>query len=58
METQQTKPFLIRINGKWVNIESWAKIHPGGFDPLERYRGLDATEPFVSIHGAEAFFLF
>lgn len=49
-----SKPFLLKVDGKWVNVESWAKIHPGGSEPLERYRGLDATEAFYIIHGSDA----
>lgn len=54
-QESEQKPFLIKINNKWINVESWAKIHPGGSAPLERYRGLDATDPFTSIHGPHAF---
>lgn len=47
-------PCIIRINGKWVNVESWKKSHPGGDLSMERFRGKDATDAFASLHSKEA----
>eukprot|EP01118_Nematostelium_gracile_P004125 TRINITY_DN14860_c0_g1_i1.p1 TRINITY_DN14860_c0_g1~~TRINITY_DN14860_c0_g1_i1.p1 ORF type:complete len:378 (-),score=108.20 TRINITY_DN14860_c0_g1_i1:94-1227(-) len=48
-------PLLVRINGKWVNLEAWKKFHPGGPESMERFRENDATDAFVSLHGPKAF---
>jgi len=47
-------PLTIRINDKWVNIEAWKKVHPGGSLTLERFRSNDATDAFFSLHSKEA----
>jgi len=55
-ETSNKKeaPLLIKLQGKWVNVEIWKKVHPGGGMPLERFRGKDATDAFTSVHSQEA----
>jgi len=55
-DVPQTKtPLLIRINDKWVNLEAWKRVHPGGEQCIERFRNKDATDAFTSIHSKEAF---
>jgi len=48
------KKTLLKINDKWVNVEIWKRTHPGGAEPLERYSGQDATDPFIALHSEEA----
>lgn len=47
-------PLLIRIGNKWVNLEAWKKVHPGGDKSMERFRDKDATDQFYSLHSKEA----
>jgi len=47
-------PLLLKIDDKWVNLQAWAKVHPGGAQSIERFRGQDATEAFYSLHSKEA----
>jgi len=56
--TSSTSPLeealVVFIKGKWVNLEAWKKVHPGGSSTLERFRGQDATDAFHSLHSKEA----
>jgi len=45
---------VIKIQNKWINVEAWKKLHPGGEHSLERFRNEDATDAFTSIHSPEA----
>eukprot|EP01114_Cavostelium_apophysatum_P003048 TRINITY_DN1277_c0_g1_i1.p1 TRINITY_DN1277_c0_g1~~TRINITY_DN1277_c0_g1_i1.p1 ORF type:complete len:420 (+),score=118.85 TRINITY_DN1277_c0_g1_i1:187-1446(+) len=47
-------PLIVKIRGKWVNLEAWKKVHPGGMESIERFRGEDATDAFESLHSKEA----
>lgn len=47
-------PFIIKIHDKWVNMEAWSKVHPGGASSILRFKGQDATEAFDSLHSSEA----
>jgi len=53
-ETQDSQ-LLVKIHDKWVNLEAWAKVHPGGASAIKRFKGQDATEAFDSLHSKEAF---
>jgi len=44
----------MKIQDKWVNVEAWKKVHPGGDVVLERFRNRDATDPFMALHSKEA----
>jgi len=52
--TQGQGPLLIRIGNKWVNLEAWKRVHPGGDKSMERFRDKDATDQFFSLHSKEA----
>jgi len=55
MDTGDNKnPQVIRINGKWINVEAWKKVHPGGAEPILRFIGRDATDQFTSLHSSDA----
>jgi len=58
MTSTGSNPLLVRIEGKWVNLEAWKKIHPGGDQSLERFRNKDATDAFISLHSKEAWSMF
>ena len=47
-------PTLLKIDNKWVNVEIWKQMHPGGAAPLERYAGKDCTDAFMALHSREA----
>jgi len=47
-------PTLVKIGDKWVNLDAWKKIHPGGETSIERFKNHDATDAFTSIHSKEA----
>jgi len=48
------EPLVVHISGKWVNLEAWAKVHPGGSAAIGRFRGQDATNAFESLHSKTA----
>lgn len=52
---KDSQPLLVKIGDKWVNLDVWKRVHPGGGASLERFQGEDATEAFASLHSKEAF---
>jgi fatty acid desaturase len=44
----------VAIQGRWYDMSSWAKVHPGGRGILEKFQGIDATEQFFAIHSKTA----
>eukprot|EP01108_Squamamoeba_japonica_P000835 TRINITY_DN12_c0_g1_i2.p1 TRINITY_DN12_c0_g1~~TRINITY_DN12_c0_g1_i2.p1 ORF type:complete len:395 (+),score=197.37 TRINITY_DN12_c0_g1_i2:71-1255(+) len=48
------QPTLIKIGDKWVNVNVWKRVHPGGAAPIDRYHGQDATDAFEALHSKEA----
>jgi len=50
----KTVPPLIKIDKKWIKLDAWSVHHPGGVEPLKRFYGQDATDPFYAIHSEEA----
>jgi cytochrome b involved in lipid metabolism len=42
-DSATTRPTMIKIGDKWLNVSTWARLHPGGAAPIERYDGQDAT---------------
>jgi len=53
-DSATTRPTLIKIGEKWVNVSVWARSHPGGAAPIERFAGQDATDAFGAIHSRDA----
>jgi len=50
----ESSPLLVKIGEKWVNLDVWKRVHPGGAQSLERFRGQDATDAFESLHSIDA----
>jgi cytochrome b involved in lipid metabolism len=42
-ESATARSTMIKIGDKWLNVATWARVHPGGAAPIERYHGQDAT---------------
>ncbi len=57
-ESATTRPTLIKIGDKWLNVTTWAKLHPGGAAPIERYAGQDGTVRTVLRFAFDFFFFF
>lgn len=47
---EKTAPAIIGINGKWYDISSFMKYHPGGEQVLKDFVGKDATVLFRIWH--------
>jgi len=52
--SEDPNPLLVKIGDKWVNLDIWKRVHPGGSASLERFQGQDASEAFFSLHSQEA----
>lgn len=48
-----SSPTLVRIDGSWRDVSSWAEKHPGGAWLLRACHGRDVTPLFHAIHWRE-----
>jgi len=46
---------LVVIEGRVLNVEKWAKFHPGGVSPLFHGAGKDMTDQFAQFHSLETY---
>eukprot|EP00211_Chloroparvula_japonica_P003495 CAMPEP_0119137974 /NCGR_PEP_ID=MMETSP1310-20130426/24782_1 /TAXON_ID=464262 /ORGANISM="Genus nov. species nov., Strain RCC2339" /LENGTH=732 /DNA_ID=CAMNT_0007129119 /DNA_START=123 /DNA_END=2321 /DNA_ORIENTATION=+ len=49
-----TGPLRVILYGKYLDLTSWAKHHPGGRKPLIMFQDRDATEIFEAYHSPAA----